>query len=497
MARTKKSEIVPQEENLTPGVDPMEMGEPMETADSVLDGTDTEQDLSELAVPTEDADAPLLLPDTGEGENLPGDGDAEAAPNNMSGSDWPPEDGSPLEEDSEPVMDGDDNCEMIEGDDGDETAGTDELDAGPDALWEELAEALIPSPAADSAAPPDAEEAAAPTATRKRVPRKKAEAAEKPAAKQAVKTTSKPRRQSAADVLTIEKRAEVETAATREEILWHEIQNAARTRRILTGTLGGIERLENGKSVAVVYYKELRVIIPIKEMMLRLGGDNPGYGTMTERENKILGNMLGCDIDFVLKGIDSKTRSAVASRREAMLRKRKTFYMDADAATGLPRIHEGRVVQARVIAVASKVVRVEAFGVETSIMARDLAWEWLGDAHERFTVGDKILVRINKIRAEDIEELSIQADARSMTANTVAENLQKCRVQGKYAGSVTDIHKGVVFIRLSIGVNAIAHSCLDSRMPAKQDEVSFVVTHIDSEQGVAMGLITRIIKQKI
>ena len=492
MARTKKSEIVPQEEqNPTPVIDSIETDKPVETAESALAGADTAQDLSELAVPTEDANAPLILADTGEGGNIPGDGDAEAASDNISGGDWPPDEESPLGEDSEPFTDSDSTIETVEGTDGGDTG---ESDA--EALWSEAAEALVPIPAADSAAPPDTEEPAAPTSTRKRAPKKKADS-EKPAAKQAAKTTSKPRRQSAAEVLTIEKRAELETAASREETLWHEIQNAARTRRILTGTLGGIERLENGKSVAVVYYKELRVIIPIKEMMLRLGGDNPGYGTMTERENKILGNMLGCDIDFVLTGIDSKTRSAVASRREAMLRKRKTFYMDIDAATGLPRIHEGRVVQARVVAVASKVVRVEAFGVETSIMARDLAWEWLGDAHERFTVGDKILVRVNKIRMEDIEELSIQADARSMTANTVADNLKKCRVQGKYAGSVTDIHKGVVFIRLSIGVNAIAHSCLDSRMPAKQDEVSFVVTHIDSEQGVAMGLITRIIKQKI
>lgn len=48
------------------------------------------------------------------------------------------------------------------------------------------------------------------------------------------------------------------------------------------------------------------------------------------------------------------------------------------------RIYEGRVVQARIIAVAEKVIRVEIFGVECSIMARDLAWDWVGDAHERF-----------------------------------------------------------------------------------------------------------------
>lgn len=324
-------------------------------------------------------------------------------------------------------------------------------------------------------------------------PAKKASAKKAASAKSEPKKAAKPH---VDPVLTIENRAEVETQEDREALVWHEIQNAARTKRILTGTLGGIERMENANILAVVYYKDLRVVIPVSEMMVQLPTDNGQYGTMLERQSKILNNMLGADIDFIIKGIDAKTRSAVASRREAMLRKRKIFYMDTDSA-GAYRIYDGRIVQARVIAVASKVVRVEAFGVEASILARDLAWEWIGDAHERYMVGDQILIRVNSVRRESIDTLSIQADVRSVTENTVAENLKKCRVQGKYAGVVTDIHKGVVFIRLAIGVNAIAHTCLDNRMPAKQDAVSFAVTHIDDEQGVAMGLITRIIKQRI
>ena len=70
--------------------------------------------------------------------------------------------------------------------------------------------------------------------------------------------------------------------------------------------------------------------------------------------------------------------------------------------------------------------------------------------------------------------------------------MKQCKVQGKYAGTVEDIHKGTVFVRLSIGVNAIAHSCYDSRTVGKKDNVSFVVTHIDEERNVAVGIITRI-----
>lgn len=299
-------------------------------------------------------------------------------------------------------------------------------------------------------------------------------------------------------ILTIRSREEVETQEDREDVIWHEIHNAYRTRRILTGKLGGIEQLDNRKTVAVVDYKGFRIIIPIKEMMINLGRSPSGqeYADLMLRQNKILGNMLGADIDFVVRGIDSKTRSVVASRREAMMRKRQTFYFDLDA-EGKYRIYEGRIVQARVIAVAEKVIRVEVFGVETSILARDLAWDWIGDAHERFSVGDEVLVRILNVRRNSLEDLGIRADIKSTSENTDRDNLQKCRIQGKYAGKVTDVHKGVVYVRLANGVNAVAHSCYDYRMPGKKDDVSFAVTHLDVERGIALGIITRIIRQNL
>lgn len=316
-------------------------------------------------------------------------------------------------------------------------------------------------------------------------------------------TPSPPRRQprpqrSETPVLTIRSRDDVETAEDRDDVIWHEIHNAYRTRKIITGKLGGIEQLDNRKTVAVVDYKGFRVIIPIKEMMINLGRSPSGqeYADLMLRQNKILGNMLGADIDFIVRGIDSKTRSVVASRKEAMLRKRQIFYLDTDAA-GMYRVYEGRIVQARVIAVAEKVVRVEVFGVETSILARDLAWDWIGDAHERFSVGDEVLVRILSVRRNSLEDLGIKADIKSISENTDRDNLQKCRIQGKYAGRVTDVHKGVVYVRLSNGVNAVAHSCYDYRMPGKKDDVSFAVTRLDMERGVAVGIITRIIRQNL
>lgn len=301
-----------------------------------------------------------------------------------------------------------------------------------------------------------------------------------------------------ASILTLEVRGDVETKSDRDDIIWHEIHNAYRTRKILTGQLGGVEQMENNKTIVIVDYKGFRVVIPLKEMMIQpnSGVSGKAYEEFMTRKNKLLSKMLGAEIDFIVRGIDSKTRAIVASRKEAMLKKRQTFYMDLDA-NGVHRIHEGRLVQARVIAVAEKGIRVEIFGVECSIVAKDLAWYWIGDAREYFSIGDNVLVRIQSVQRDSVETIKVVADVRSVTQDNTLENLRKCKVQSKYAGKVTDIHKGVVFIRLSNGVNAIAHSCYDFRTPGKKDDVSFVVTRLDEEHGVAVGIITRVIRQNL
>ena len=310
--------------------------------------------------------------------------------------------------------------------------------------------------------------------------------------------TRRRRSERTAPILTLEAGGDVETEESAADTAWHEIHNAYRTRRILTGMLGGIEQMDNGKTIAIVEYRGFRVVIPLKEMVMNFPNQSSGdeYREQVVRHHKLLSNMLGAEIDFVVKGIDSKTRSIVASRREAMLKKRQTFYMETDASDAY-RIFDGRIVQARVIAVAEKAIRIEAFGAECSIMARDLSWDWIGDAHDRFSVGDQVLVRILSVKRDSVDEISIKADIKSVSENTNRDNLQKCRIQSKYAGKVTDVHKGVVYVRLTNGVNAVAHSCYDRRMPGKKDDVSFAVTHIDEERGVAVGIITRIIKQNL
>lgn len=294
-------------------------------------------------------------------------------------------------------------------------------------------------------------------------------------------------------ILTVDA-AGAAAAGRMEDTVWHELVNAGRTRKILSGPLGGIERLDGGWVVAVIYYKGCRILIPMEEMMINLEGDGRENSDILNRQTRLANNMLGAELDFIVRDLDEASGSVAASRKEAMLRKRTQFYLGQG--DNPPMIVPGRIVEARVIAVAQKAVRLEVFGVECSLKARDMAWEWMSDANERFSIGDVVNVKVMKVNGDTADNLKIEVSAREATPNVNRENLLRLRRQGKYVGKVTDVYRGTYFLHLNCRVNAVAHSCNTASLPAQGDEVGFLVTRINEDREVAEGIITRIIKRR-
>lgn len=278
---------------------------------------------------------------------------------------------------------------------------------------------------------------------------------------------------------------------------WHDIVNAFKSRSIMTGVIDGVERLESGNHIVIVNCKNIRIVIPVTEMMITV--DETVFqdrGDADTRRIQIVNNMMGAEIDFIIKGIDNNEHSAVASRKEAMLRKRKQFYVPASEEEKA-MVYIGRVVQARIIGIAEKAARLEVFGVETTVSNRNLMWEWVQSVSEKYSVGQHISAIVTDLSVSSVDDIKLTLDVKSLEKNTSKENLNKCQKQGKYTGKITGIYNGVIFIRLNIGVNAIAHNCRDERQPGKGDQISFVVTAIDNNKDVAIGIITKIIRQNI
>ena len=280
------------------------------------------------------------------------------------------------------------------------------------------------------------------------------------------------------------------------ETQWNEIVTFYRTRRLVPVTITGIEKTQLAGHVVVTYYKNQRILVPLTEMLIFLSDEPNTDYSQFERLERICSTMLGAEIDVIIKGIDKKTESVVGSRHDAMMRKREKFYL-TPLSDGLPHIREGRVVEARIIGVTQLVARLEVFGVETTLGASELSWDWLPNVSDKFSVGDRLNVLIKEIRGDKADNLKIIADAKSITVNTSMENISKCTVQNRYVGVITNVRNGIAYLRLKVGVNAIAHTNYDRRTPAKGDMVSFVITRINTEYGNVAGIITKIIKQSI
>lgn len=286
------------------------------------------------------------------------------------------------------------------------------------------------------------------------------------------------------NILTI---SDQERGITREdsaEIKWNYLMTAWHRHHILTGVVSAIETMESGVKVCAVDYQGIRILIPAKEMFNMEISDGDALPTqIVIRLNRI----LGATVDFLLTGVDVKGHAAVASRKEA-LRINIARYFD----TG--RVKEGILLTCRVIGIANNSVTVEALGMETTIVGRDLSWQWLSDVADYFAAGDLIVARVMKLDKDDTGEYNLKLSIREATDNPDYEAVGKLVQGSAYFGVVTGVKDNVIFVRLQAGVNAKTKKYMGDP-PMKNDTVSFMVTHVNVEHALALGFITRIVKK--
>ncbi len=211
-------------------------------------------------------------------------------------------------------------------------------------------------------------------------------------------------------VLTIDVDAQVESMEEQEDARWHQLLNAHRTRKVLTGQLGGIEKLESGWMVAVTYYNGFRIIIPMNEMMINLSGDGRENADTLNRQVGLPTTCLA--VTLILSSRIWMPKAAAWWLPEKMPCSGKDKHSTLGKQGKSLFLYPGRIVEARVIAVAPKAVRLEVFGVEVSVRARDMAWEWMVDAGEKFQVGDLVLVMVNKVEADSVDQIRVEVDAK-------------------------------------------------------------------------------------
>lgn len=291
-----------------------------------------------------------------------------------------------------------------------------------------------------------------------------------------------------------------------EEELWHELKTAFHNGKILRSTVDEVLKTPNGYGIVATYYKDQRIIIPLKEMALQLSSDSKFTEDENTRLHKMASNMLGAEIDFVIRSLDRNQGLVSASRKDALLEKIKTYYAELDE-NRVSKVASTPDVQARILAVGPKYIRVDVFGIQTQINAMDIFYEWVLDLTKIYSPGENILVNVTEIEypepfdgCENDEKwlmgIKIKANHKKFEKNKPKIAFETHQVGSKTRGIITDYRNGVYFITLKNKVNAIAHSVAGRRNPMVGDVVSYVCKRKDNETNTSIGLITKVISSE-
>ena len=296
-----------------------------------------------------------------------------------------------------------------------------------------------------------------------------------------------PRRQSSEDLLELNDQERGVTREDSEDAKWGYLAGAARRQQILTGIVStDISLTENGMPVVPIDFEGLCVKIPVREMVL---SEWPDDAPIPKDVRIQIGRMLGATIDFIPAGVDIKNRAAIGSRKAAMLQRQKRYY-----ASG--RVKPGILMACRVLAVGNNTMTVEACGVDTEIYARNVSWQWFSDITDLYATGDLVVARVMDVGYNPEREIySMSLSIKEASENPDRAALEKIVPNSNYFGVVTGVKDRVFFVRLQAGVNAKTKLYRSIDMPSRLDTVSFRVTGVDEESGIALGFITRIIKR--
>ena len=258
--------------------------------------------------------------------------------------------------------------------------------------------------------------------------------------------------------------------------------------RVLTGTIEGIEFTEKHHSLAVTYHGEFKVIIPVEEAVV-------APADFKERNPddvlyELLNKRIGAEIDYIIKGIDSKTGLAVASRLEAMKSRRKQYYFGTDR-DGNNILYAGVCAEARVVSTVRAGIFVDLFGIEVYIPLRELSYQRMMDASTYFQPGQRIIVKVLDIDRNDKDDIKVKASVKQASENPYEKALRKYTINNRYVGTVSMVDANGVFVALDGGIDCLCSYPKRGR-PPRGARATVRILGINYQTNRIWGVITHI-----
>ena len=206
------------------------------------------------------------------------------------------------------------------------------------------------------------------------------------------------------------------TKELQEKIIWQNIHSSKIKRKILEGKIIAIETekmKEKDINCDIVDFKGIKVLIPAEEML------------KGEHSKKILRNMIGAEIKFVIVESDNVTQKAVGSRLKAMERIREI---------NLNKLEAGDKLYGKVVGTWKKYIRLECVGIEFVISAKDLQYGYVEDVSKLYKINEQVRVVIKEI-SED--KTSMKISVKDLLDDPFKDIRKEFTERGEYLATIT------------------------------------------------------------
>ena len=207
------------------------------------------------------------------------------------------------------------------------------------------------------------------------------------------------------------------TDELQEKITWQNINSSKTKGKILTGNIIAIEteKMKDTNIVcAIVDFKGIKVLIPATEIIE--DGKN---------DKKLLRNMMGAEIKFIIIEADKISSKAVGSRIKAMERIRDI---------NLKKLEVGDKVYSKVVGIWRKYIRIECLGMDFIIKAQDLQYGYVEDVSKLYKINEQIKVVVKEI---DEEKKNIKISIKELLEDPFKNIRKDFTEKGEYLATIT------------------------------------------------------------
>ena len=225
------------------------------------------------------------------------------------------------------------------------------------------------------------------------------------------------------------------TDELKEKIIWQNINSSKEKGKILKGKIIAIEteRLNNESiTCAIIDFNGIKIIIPTTEITID-----------SKNDKKLLRNMMGAEIKFIVIEIDKVSQKAVASRIKAMEKLKEI---------NIKKIEVGDIIYSKVIGVWKKYIRLEVLGMDFIFKAKDLQYGYVEDVSKIYRVNDQIKVKVRDILKDKNE---IKISIKDLIEDPFKNIRKDFTEKGEYLATVTGYTDNGIFANIAQGVDTV------------------------------------------